>query len=111
MHPGRHLRSRQRCTLRHHVRDTDVYLLAYNVIRRMMLQAARMGDALPRQLSFTQTLQLCMACRNFRPRPAPDAEQEYRHLIAQRRVGKRPGRIEPRAVKRRPKPFPLLTKR
>jgi hypothetical protein len=29
-------------------------------------------------------------------------------LIAQRRVGKRPGRAEPRAVKRRPKPFPLL---
>lgn len=31
-------------------------------------------------------------------------------LIAQRRVGNRPGRIEPRAVKRRPKPYPLLTK-
>ncbi|MEN8168312.1 MAG: IS4 family transposase, partial [Pseudomonadota bacterium] len=31
-------------------------------------------------------------------------------LIAQQKVGNRPGRIEPRAVKRRPKPFPLLTK-
>jgi hypothetical protein len=31
-------------------------------------------------------------------------------LIAQQRVGKQPGRIEPRAIKRRPKPFPLLTK-
>jgi len=31
-------------------------------------------------------------------------------LIAEPRVGLRPGRIEPRAVKRRPKPFPLLTK-
>ncbi|MCX7158514.1 MAG: IS4 family transposase, partial [Proteobacteria bacterium] len=30
-------------------------------------------------------------------------------LIAQQRVGDRPGRIEPRAVKRRPKPYPLLT--
>jgi hypothetical protein len=29
-------------------------------------------------------------------------------LIAERRVGNRPGRIEPRAVKRRPKPYPLL---
>jgi len=29
-------------------------------------------------------------------------------LIAQRRVGNRPGRVEPRAVKRRPKPLPLL---
>ena len=29
-------------------------------------------------------------------------------LIAQKRVANRPGRIEPRAVKRRPKPLPLL---
>ena len=31
-------------------------------------------------------------------------------LIAEPRVGLRPGRIEPRARKRRPKPFPLLTR-
>ena len=31
-------------------------------------------------------------------------------LIAQKKTGTRPGRIEPRAVKRRPKPFSLLTK-
>ncbi len=31
-------------------------------------------------------------------------------LMAQQQVGNRPGRIEPRALKRRPKPFPLLTK-
>jgi hypothetical protein len=30
-------------------------------------------------------------------------------LIIQQHVGYRPGRIEPRAIKRRPKPFPLLT--
>jgi len=30
------------------------------------------------------------------------------NTIAQRKVGNRPGRAEPRAVKRRPKPFPLL---
>jgi len=31
-------------------------------------------------------------------------------LVAQQRVGNRPGRIEPRALKRRPKSYPLLTK-
>ena len=31
-------------------------------------------------------------------------------LMSEQRVGNRSGRIEPRAVKRRPKPFPLLTK-
>jgi len=30
-------------------------------------------------------------------------------LIAKPRVGLRRGRVEPRAVKRRPKPFPLLS--
>jgi hypothetical protein len=30
-------------------------------------------------------------------------------LIAQQRVGNRPGRMKPRAIKRRPKPYPLLT--
>jgi hypothetical protein len=29
-------------------------------------------------------------------------------LLAKRQVGKRAGRIEPRAVKRRPKAYPLL---
>jgi hypothetical protein len=31
-------------------------------------------------------------------------------LVAQQYVGHRPRRIEPRAIKRRPKPYPLLTK-
>jgi hypothetical protein len=31
-------------------------------------------------------------------------------LIAQPRVGLRPGRIEPRQHKRRPRPYPLMTK-
>ena len=31
------------------------------------------------------------------------------HLISQKRVGDRPDRCEPRAVKRRPKPYHLLT--
>ena len=31
-------------------------------------------------------------------------------LMAQQKVGNRPGRIEPRAVKRRTKAYPLLTK-
>lgn len=31
-------------------------------------------------------------------------------LIAQIRVGNRPARIEPRAIKQRPKPYPRLSK-
>ena len=35
-----------------------VYLLAYNLIRLLMAQAASLADILPRQLSFKHTLQL-----------------------------------------------------
>jgi len=43
--------------------------------------------------------------------PADEQVESLLMLIAQQRVGHRPGRIEPRAIKRRPKPFPLLMKR
>ncbi len=40
----------------------------------------------------------------------PDELYALFSLMAQQRVGCRAGRVEPRAVKRRPKPYPLLTK-
>ena len=35
---------------------------------------------------------------------------ELLRLIIQNKIGNRPGRVEPRAVKRRPKAFPFLSK-
>ena len=88
-----------------------VYLLAYNLIRLMMAQAAFLADMLPRQLSFKHTLQLWIAWRQSGVGSYDDDRLAGLFiLIAQQKVGNRPGRIEPRAVKRRPKPFPLLTK-
>lgn len=88
-----------------------VYLLAYNLIRLLMAQAALLGDILPRQLSFKHTLQLWVAWRQSGS-GLDDDDQIHGlfALIAQQRVGNRPGRIEPRAIKRRSKPFPLLMK-
>jgi hypothetical protein len=87
------------------------YLLAYNLIRVLMAQAALLSDILPRQLSFKHALQLWIAWLSI-AREGYDDNQlaEMFLLIAQQKVGKRPGRVEPRAVKRRPKPFPLLAK-
>ena len=87
-----------------------VYLLAYNLIRLLMAQAALLADCLPRQLSFKHTLQVWIAWGHCRTGDA-DASKigDLFILIAQQKVGDRPGRIEPRAIKRRPKPFPLLT--
>ena len=88
-----------------------VYLLAYNLIRLLMAQAASLADILPRQLSFKHTLQLWIAWQQRWNERDDDGEIGGLFiLIAQQQVGKRPGRIEPRAVKRRPKPFPRLTK-
>lgn len=88
-----------------------VYLLAYNLIRLLMAQAALFADLIPRQLSFKHTLQLWIFWRQNDPGSYDDEKLACLFiLIAQQQVGNRPGRIEARAVKRRPKPFPLLTK-
>lgn len=85
-----------------------VYLLAYNLIRLVMAQAALTQDRLPRELSFKHTLQLWVAWGQCAI--GNEHDDTLFVLIAQQQVGNRTGRIEPRAIKRRPKPYPLLTK-
>jgi hypothetical protein len=93
------------------IKELWVYLLAYNLIRLLMAQAALLADQIPRQLSFKHTVQIWIAWQQ-RGGGGHDAVSinALLVLIAEPRVGLRPGRIEPRARKRRPKPFPLLTR-
>ena len=92
------------------VNELWVYLLAYNLIRLMMAQAALLAGQQPRQLSFKHTVQLWIAWGHYaNPDDHHGTLRSLFVLIAAQRVGDRPGRIEPRAVKRRPKPYPLLT--
>lgn len=84
-----------------------VYLLAYNLVRLLMAQSALLKDRLPRQLSFKHAVQLCLAWSQ-QTQTIDISEQHLFVLLAQKTVGNRPNRIEPRAIKRRPKPFPLL---
>jgi len=86
-----------------------VYLLAYNLIRLMMAQAATLAECSPRTLSFKHTLQLWIVWDHHGGADRDTTLRGLFVLIAEQRVGNRPGRIEPRAIKRRPKPFPLLT--
>ena len=75
-----------------------------------MAEAAFWTDAVPCQLSFKHTLQIGLAWSGKRYFSSGEEDVEILFaLIAQKRVGQRPGRIEPRAVKRRPKPFVSLT--
>jgi hypothetical protein len=90
-----------------------MHLLAYNLIRGLMGAAAEASGKLPRQISFKGTLQALTAFRD----PLEDASAGRRRVlvgvmlrtIAYHEVGDRPGRVEPRAIKRRPKPHDLLT--
>jgi len=88
-----------------------VYLLAYNLVRLLMVPSAVLAKVLPRTLSFKHALQCWQAWyQQLLACHTSDDLTELFRLIGQQRVGNRPGRIEPRAVKRRPKPLPLLTR-
>ncbi len=89
-----------------------MHLLAYNVIRTLMARAAHEVGVGPRDLSFKGTLQ---TLRSFAMAAwgCPDRRQWLYALVlravASHRVNNRPDRIEPRAIKRRPKKKRYLT--
>jgi hypothetical protein len=89
------------------IKELWVYLLACNLIRLLMAQAALLADQIPRQLSFKHSVQIWIAWQQ-RGGGSHDAVSinALLILIAEPRVSLRPGLIEPRARKRRPKPFP-----
>jgi len=80
-----------------------VHLLAYNVIRLLMAQAASNADMDPRNLSFKHTVQLWTQWVACALSATHDSGRLFT-LIAQCQVGHRPGRIEPRTRKRKRRP-------
>lgn len=92
------------------VKEIWVYLLAYNLIRLLMAQSALLADILPRSISFKHCLQLWATGVQILDLSDDIQLTAILIMMSQQRVGNRPGRIEPRAVKRRPKAFPMLMK-
>lgn len=95
-------------------KEIAVHLLAYNLVRTVMAQAACCAKVFPRQLSFKASLQVLNAFEESL-RFCPHARLAIRHgivlaSIAQAILPIRPNRVEPRAIKRRPKSQKLLTK-
>ncbi|MEO8409544.1 MAG: IS4 family transposase [Propionivibrio sp.] len=94
-------------------KEIAVHLLAYNLVRAVMAQAAFLGHVLPRQLSFKAALQLIRAFEE-NLRYAPRSRQSIRRScllagMARLRLPHRPGRVEPRVLKRRTQHHPLMT--
>jgi hypothetical protein len=86
------------------------HMLAYNLIRSIMVLVAEQYNVPPRSISFKSTVQACNALSLF-VSTLPFSLITKRLLyetIAQNKVGDRPFRREPRAIKRRPKNHDLL---
>jgi hypothetical protein len=88
------------------------HLLAYNLLRTAMAVAAAENGLEPRQVSFKGAKQAVTAfapkLEAAQPKDRPALIDAMLAVIAYHRVGDRPGRWEPRARKRRPKPGPRL---
>jgi hypothetical protein len=88
------------------------HFLAYSLLRLVIAQAAREAGTRPRHLSFNAARQLLVEFRQTLLTASeswlPTLCREVLSMASEWRVGKRPDRVEPRAVKRRPKPHDLL---
>src|SRR5439155_4866962 len=89
-------------------KEVWAHVLAYNLIRTVMAQAAATHDITPRSISFKGAMQTLEAFRPLLERGAShDAAarlrlcQELLAAIATHRVADRPDRYEPRLIKRR----------
>jgi hypothetical protein len=92
-----------------------MHLIAYNTVRSLMVDSVKTIDQLPRKISFKASVQ---ALRQWEPQLNQTglSDLERRRLmsllieaIAATILAQRPGRREPRPVKRRPKPFALMS--
>ena len=93
-------------------KEVATHLLAYNLIRGLMAEAAKAEGVKPRRLSYTgvvHTVRAFEAVHLYDPAWIAADLPTLLELIGRKRVPDRPDRYEPRAVKRRPKPYPKLT--
>lgn len=96
-------------------KELFMHLIAYNLIRAVMVETIRKHAVPLERLSFKGSVdsvrQYSLAISRARTKAkAAELVRELLRVLAADLVPLRPDRREPRAVKKRPKPFPLLTK-
>jgi len=97
-------------------RELWTTILGYNLIRSTAAAAAMLHRVKPRQISFTSTVQFVLqewkylAQGNLSPEKLNAFILVMLKSIAACRTANRPGRIEPRVLKKRPKPYKRMTK-
>jgi len=93
-----------------------MYMIAYNLIRLLMLKAGNLYGVNHRRISFKGTIQILEESRiNFatiadKPRLRTQQKEAMLKEIAEGIVRERPGRNEPRKKKRRPKSYGWIQK-
>lgn len=95
-------------------KEIAIHLLAYNLVCALMTRAGAAARVMARALSFKGSLQLLLAFQQqLRFAGSKSAHTLIAHLlgaISMLRLPVRPGRVEPHAIKRRPKNHKLLAK-
>ena len=95
-------------------KELAMHVIAYNLIRATMLQAARRAHLEPEQMSFKGTVQTIRQWALVTELATPNQLDHLRaamcRTIARDTLPSRPNRSEPRARKRRPKNYQLLNK-
>ncbi len=82
-------------------------LLGYNLIRTTAAGAALLHNKQPRQISFTSTCQyilsswMLLVCGNVEQKSLRRLWSLFARQVSECEVGNRPGRLEPRVIKRR----------
>jgi hypothetical protein len=93
-------------------KEIAVHMLAYNIIRGNLAQAAILHNKIPRQLSFRSAVQLVLQATKqlivLKGILLNNVMQALFKAIASTPVGLQKRKNQPRAIKRRPKPYPLL---
>ena len=92
--------------------DVAATILAYNLLRIVIHQAAKKNNTPPDRISFASAIKMVLAysmpLRMARPRQRQKVYAQMLSDIARCRNPVRPGRVEPRRVKRNGKKYPWL---
>jgi hypothetical protein len=97
-------------------KEVLMHMIAYNIVRLLMLKAGNVHGVNHRRISFKGVLQVLEECRSGfgavaqKPRLLERERDNLWLRIAERIVDERPGRNEPRKKKRRPKSYGWLQK-
>ena len=96
-------------------KELTMHFIVYNLLRNAMLDASLKHRRTPSEISFKASLATLrqwaphFASLHAKPRTRSQLYRQLLHTLASNRLPYRPDRVEPRAKKRRPKNYQLLT--